>query len=589
MDNLVGIPEGAQTVRSMPPEYDTDVEKLCRLVTGLKPKQLLALRRRIEHPKEFTEYLSQVLPAALKQSTGNGPHLAASLEPLILDGVNLALVREPENVVKILAPIMGPAIRKSILNTIREFMESMDRILQQSMSLQGLKWRLEAMRTGRSFAEVVLYHTLEYRVEHVFLIHRETGILLQHVSAKEAHSEAPELVSGMLTAITDFVKDSFGTRDSDTARSLQVGEVTVYLENADDLYIAATVRGNPTHKVRHKLEEVLEAIRIRYHLVLENFSGDTAAFAGTQPLLEECLEVGYKPRTSAKRKVNWHRPAIALAICAMACIVWFGWHVIQTQRFQAFAQNLHRQPGILVTAKGRKNGKFFVEGLRDNLAESFAPMLEANKLKQDDLLFIWKPYLSLDPAITLKRFQKLLPVPDAVHATVVGDQLALHGHASLMWLRKVREKLPLLLGSYQLNVDNFITTEEKRLKDLQEKIASYRFYFDIGSLDFRVLTAAELKLIRKDILQATDLAQLLGKNLKMQLTGFSGGTGTEVLNKSLAANRQKKIGQFLNLDSYRSKISFNPVGLDSNDKVCEVGRTDCQISDPWVVIEIEKT
>ena len=44
--------------------------------------------------------------------------------------------------------------------------------------MQGLKWRVESIRTGRPFAEIVLMHSLLYRVEQVFLIHRETGLVL---------------------------------------------------------------------------------------------------------------------------------------------------------------------------------------------------------------------------------------------------------------------------------------------------------------------------------------------------------------------------------------------------------------------------
>ena len=37
------------------------------------------------------------------------------------------------------------------------------------------------MRTGRSFAEVVMLRSLVYRVEQIFLIHRETSLSLLHV------------------------------------------------------------------------------------------------------------------------------------------------------------------------------------------------------------------------------------------------------------------------------------------------------------------------------------------------------------------------------------------------------------------------
>ncbi len=56
---------------------------------------------------------------------------------------------------------------------------------------------------------MVLKHTMHFRVEHIFLIHRKTGLLLAHSAAPEASAQDPQLVSSMLSAIQDFVRDSF--------------------------------------------------------------------------------------------------------------------------------------------------------------------------------------------------------------------------------------------------------------------------------------------------------------------------------------------------------------------------------------------
>jgi predicted ABC-class ATPase len=88
-------------------------------------------------------------------------------------------------------------LRDEFLEKSRELSESFGRAVQElridktenhsldiSISWQGVKWRLEAMRTGKPFGEVVLLHTLRYRVEQVFPIQRESGLLLLHVAAK---------------------------------------------------------------------------------------------------------------------------------------------------------------------------------------------------------------------------------------------------------------------------------------------------------------------------------------------------------------------------------------------------------------------
>ena len=53
--------------------------------------------------------------------------------------------------------------------------ESLNQTLEHTFSWRGLKWRFEALRTGKSFAEVVMLRSLVYRVEQLFLIHRKTN------------------------------------------------------------------------------------------------------------------------------------------------------------------------------------------------------------------------------------------------------------------------------------------------------------------------------------------------------------------------------------------------------------------------------
>src|SRR5262245_63141994 len=88
-------------------------------------------------------------------------------------------------------------------------MEAVNRSVEQSISWRALQWRWTALRTGKPYAEIVLLNTVQYRVEQVFLIHAETGLVLQHLSADVGAKQDPDQISAMLTAIRDWVRDSF--------------------------------------------------------------------------------------------------------------------------------------------------------------------------------------------------------------------------------------------------------------------------------------------------------------------------------------------------------------------------------------------
>ena len=99
---------------------------------------------------------------------------------------------------------MGPVIRKAVAAALQEMVQNLNQVLSEGLSFRSWRWRVQAWRVGKSYAEYVLIKSLQYRVELVLLIHRETGLLLQDVCLPQVVREDPELVSAMLTAIYVF-------------------------------------------------------------------------------------------------------------------------------------------------------------------------------------------------------------------------------------------------------------------------------------------------------------------------------------------------------------------------------------------------
>ena len=163
---------------NLPNDVDHNSDAICRLLTGLSQEEIHELQRRLGSDSSFKEEVSRVFSDAARINFLKDDSFAKVISPVIADGVEQSIKKDSKKFVDILAPIMGPAIRASVINTVREHMESMDKVLTQKASFQGFKWWLEAKRTGRSHNEVILYHTLKYRVEHLFLINRNDGCLL---------------------------------------------------------------------------------------------------------------------------------------------------------------------------------------------------------------------------------------------------------------------------------------------------------------------------------------------------------------------------------------------------------------------------
>src|SRR5688572_13021139 len=194
-----------------PPSSDTPAARFTELRTllvGPEQRQLRALQTRVEDPAAQARDVSRVLARAV-ELRNNDPHLKRALAPTIEETISASVKRNPRPLADALFPIIGPAIRKAVAATLSSMLESLNTTLEHSLSLRSLQWRLDARRTGRSFAEIVLLNTLVYRVEQALLIHRPSGLLLQHITAPGTSAHDADMVSGMLTAIRAFVGDSF--------------------------------------------------------------------------------------------------------------------------------------------------------------------------------------------------------------------------------------------------------------------------------------------------------------------------------------------------------------------------------------------
>ena len=222
-------------------------EELRHLIVAPETEGLAAVEERLDNLEKRTEDVSEVVAEAIHMRRATGDQaLADALAPTIQETLRESVRRDPHVLADALFPVMGPAIRKSITETLRSMLQSFNEALDNSFSARGIQWRIEAMRTGRPFAEIVMMHSLLYRVEQVFLIHRETGLVLNHLVAPTVAAQAqdPDLVAGMLSAIQQFVRDSFKSKDSESLASLNIGDLQVWVEESPNAILAAVVRGH---------------------------------------------------------------------------------------------------------------------------------------------------------------------------------------------------------------------------------------------------------------------------------------------------------------------------------------------------------
>ena len=192
--------ERAAQVAGVAP-VDPRLGELRRVLVGAEIDQLARLSRQFDDPEAFAEAVSRVLPSAVARAASRDEQLAQVLTPTVEQATQASIRSDPRTLVNIMHPVILPAIRKSIIEIIDESFQSLNESLKHSFTLQGLKWRIEAWRSGKTFAEVVLKHTLVFQVEHVFLIHRTSGLL--DLARHRRTGRQPGSAAGVLDAERD--------------------------------------------------------------------------------------------------------------------------------------------------------------------------------------------------------------------------------------------------------------------------------------------------------------------------------------------------------------------------------------------------
>lgn len=432
-------------MRPAPKDPVAELEELRRLLISREQEELRELRASLADKEQRAIDVSSVLPQAVKLSRERSSELTNALLPAVEGSVRDSIEKRPEVFVDALHPIIGSVVRRSIAESLRGLIQSLNQTLEHTFSLRGLKWRFEALRTGRSFAEVVMLRSLIYRVEQLFLIHRETSLSLLHVSADRAAAQDSDMVAGMLSAIQDFARDSFKTGQDAALEEFRVGELQVWIAPGRHAYLAAVIRGNPPRELRRALEETIESAHILKASALVQFQGDAAEFASLRPEMEACLRAQYDDaKSGGKRKGRaWIAIAAATGLVVAALIV--AWR--REAQWDGFVSRLRAQPGITVTEARRGwISKSRVAGLRDPLAADPAAIAREAKLNPDGIRFDWKDYHALDSVLVLQRFQTAYPAPSTVAARVEQGILVLSGSAPYEWIVPVREGAPKIPG-----------------------------------------------------------------------------------------------------------------------------------------------
>ncbi|MCK4493409.1 MAG: OmpA family protein, partial [Methylococcales bacterium] len=467
---------------------------------------------------------------------------------------------------------------------------------------------------------------LAYRVEQAFLIDRNTGLLLRHVSIEGVDElRDSDAVSAMLMAIQDFTQDSFSSNENDQLNTVEVGEYTVFLNRGAYAMLACVIQGIPPYQLRAKFDSILSDIHQHYIDLLQHFEGDSAPLAVIDETLDQCLLSERKNEAQKKIGVSGKYSLIPLLLILILLSYWAYDHWKFEQRRNDYLTLLQQYDGVVVTDNNTDHDKLIIKGLYDPLIVNPYQVLYDSDLQTNEVITDWQAYHSLMPSIVIQRLRKVLQIPPYVTATLTGTVLKLSGVADAEWIENLKTIRPVLTGVTQIgttalkNYTDVIETElnipktahfhyengklqlkgtasikwyhqatqktpplkfiqqvewhqltiveEKKLQLLKEQLEKQMIYFTgdtIKKKNAKILQGV-LNLLKK----MAGLNQRLAQQMQLTVTGYTDGVDSMEYNKVLAQTRAKTVIDFLkpHLQSIEMQMALQLSHTQRNNKL----------------------
>lgn len=515
------------------------------LIVGPERADIDQLRERLDDPDSRTADVASVLPQAMLMRARD-PDIARTLSPIVEHSITSSVQRNPQPLADALFPVMGPAIRKAVAASLSAMVESLNRTLEHSVSARSLGWRIEALRTGRSFGEVALLHTLLFRVEQVFLIERESGLLLQHVQASGSTVQDADMVSGMLTAIREFARDSFRVDDSEGLEALRVGDLSVLIEQGPHAILAAVVRGTPPPEFRQTLQHALESIHLQHGDALASFAGDASPFEACRPDLEACLATQYRSEESRRsRRLLW---ILAIAL-ALAAVVWAGFVVRRYMRWSDYLAALRAEPGVVVVSAERTGGRYVVTGLRDPLARNPALLQAAARLEPSDVETRWEAYHALHPDFVLARAQQILRPAAGISLSLTDGVLSASGTPTAAWIADATRLAALIPGVTRFDA---VPPLDASIAATSKAIGETMVRFEKGTANVAAGDQVVVRQLAAQLAELNALAILRQRRFTIEITGHADSDGDANANQPLSEARAASVLAGVSDGSFRA-------------------------------------
>lgn len=227
-----------------------EVDRLKRLLFSAESDRLAQAEGRLDglegwvgDAARLEAATAQVLIEAFRRAEiDRHRELAAAVAPVVVAAIRSEIHNSRDMMVEALYPITGRLVAAAVSNAFRDLIASINQRLDAALSAESWRLRLKSAVTGRSVAELALAESRVANFVRLLLLERGSGRLLAHWGADGPAEQNPDLVSGMIAAITEFAASVLNERGGEL-RTLDLGASQIYLRASQRVILAGELVG----------------------------------------------------------------------------------------------------------------------------------------------------------------------------------------------------------------------------------------------------------------------------------------------------------------------------------------------------------
>ncbi len=225
------------------------LERLKDILLKKDRAELEEIRSILHSQEKLTEKVKPILLDHFEFFKENFSH---EYESIINELIDKKLKQSEQELLDLIYPSLGKMISKYVTLQMTTLKESIESTVKSKFSFGR---SIKSFFTGVKESDLIIANANVSTVEEVYLIQRDSGILLASASNNESMDK--DVVAGMLTAIKSFVEDAFN-KDAQDLEMIEYGSYKIIIRSYYSFYIAMAISGALSSTEQNNLAENID-------------------------------------------------------------------------------------------------------------------------------------------------------------------------------------------------------------------------------------------------------------------------------------------------------------------------------------------